>query len=125
MSQLPVFETARLILRNIIERDAPAYERHFIDYEVIGTMSHMVPWPYPENGVLEYIRTVVIARQCKDQWTWGICLRSEPHELIGAIWLKRKDTPSNRGLLAWETILATRRHDGGSKARHCCCIRCI
>lgn len=97
MAQLPVFETARLILRNITERDAPAYERHLIDYEVIGTMSHMVPWPYPENGVLEYIRTVVIPRQCKDQWIWGICLRSEPHELIGAIWLKRKGTPSNRG----------------------------
>jgi RimJ/RimL family protein N-acetyltransferase len=32
-----------------------------------------------------------------DQWVWGICLRSAPDELIGAIWLKRKGTPSNRG----------------------------
>jgi hypothetical protein len=52
MAQLPVFETTRLILRDITERDAPAYERHFIDYEVIGTMSHIVPWPYPGNGFL-------------------------------------------------------------------------
>jgi RimJ/RimL family protein N-acetyltransferase len=97
MAQLPVFETARLILRDITERDAPAYERHFVDYEVIRTMSHIVPWPYPEGGVLEHIRTDVIPRQCKDQWAWAICLRSAPDELIGAIWLKRKGTPSNRG----------------------------
>lgn len=97
MFQLPVFETTRLILRDITERDAPAYERHFIDYDVIGTMSHLVPWPYPENGVLEYIRSAIIPSQCVNQWFWGIFLKSAPDELIGAIWLKRKGTPSNRG----------------------------
>jgi len=97
MAQLPVLETARLILRDITERDAPAYESHFIDYEVIGTMSHIVPWPYPKNGVLEYIRTTIIPNQCQDQWVWGICLKPALDELIGAIWLKRKGTPSNRG----------------------------
>lgn len=97
MTQLPVFETSRLILRDITERDATAYERYFIDYEVIGTMSHIVPWPYPRNGVLEYIRAIVIPNQCMDQWVWGICLKPAPDELIGAIWLKRKGMPSNRG----------------------------
>src|SRR5215469_11532165 len=96
MVQLPIFETTCLILRDITEKDAPAYERHFID-EVIGTMSHIVPWPYPKNGVLEYIRSAVIPNQCMDQWVRGICLKSAPEELIGAIWLKRKGTPSNRG----------------------------
>jgi len=96
MAKLPIFETTRLILRDITEEDAPAYEKHFIDYEVIGTMSHMVPWPYPENGVREYIRNTVIPNQCVDQWFWGICLKSSD-ELIGAIWLRRKGTPSNRG----------------------------
>ena len=75
MAQLPVFETTRLILRDITERDASAYERHFVDYDVIGTMSHIVPWPYPENGVLEYIRTTVIPKQCLDRWVWAICLQ--------------------------------------------------
>ena len=97
MPQLHGFETTRLILRDITETDAPAYERHFIDYDVIGTMSHAVPWPYPENGILEFIRTTIIPNQCVDQWFWGISLKSAPDELIGAIWLKRKDTPSNRG----------------------------
>ena len=97
MAQHPVFETPRLILRDIAETDAPAYEEHFVDYEVIGTMSHMVPWPYPKNGVLEYIRTTVIPNQRRDQWVWGICLKSAADELIGAIWLKWKGTPSNRG----------------------------
>lgn len=104
MVQLPVFETVRLILRDITERDAPAYERHFIDYEVIGTMSHTVPWPYPENGVLEHIRTAVIPNQCFDQWFWGISLKSASEEIIGAIWLKRKGTPSNRGFWLGKTL---------------------
>ena len=43
MAKLPIFETTRLILRGITEGDAPAYEKHFVDYEVIGTMSYMVP----------------------------------------------------------------------------------
>ncbi len=99
MPILPVFETDRLILRDITEKDAPAYEKHFVDYEVIGTFTagHIVPWPYPENGVLEYIRTAVIPNQGLDQWVWGICLKSAPDELIGAIWLRRKVTPGHRG----------------------------
>ena len=97
MSQLPVIETARLILRDINERDAPAYERHLTDYEVIGTMSHLVPLPYSQDGVLKHIRTVVMPNQCMDQWFWGICLKPKVDELIGTIWLKRKGTPSNRG----------------------------
>jgi RimJ/RimL family protein N-acetyltransferase len=96
MAKLPIFETTNLIVRDIRKGDAPAYEKHFIDYEVIGTMSHMVPWPYPENGVREYIRKTVIPNQGVDQWFWGMCLKSSD-ELIGAIWLKRKGTPSNRG----------------------------
>src|SRR5215469_8023101 len=97
MAKLPILKTTRLILSDITERDAPAYERHFLDYAVIGTMSHMVPWPYPANGVLEYVRNTVIPNQCTNQWFWGIRLKSAPDELIGAIWLKRKGTPSNRG----------------------------
>lgn len=97
MVKLPIFETAGLLLRDITERDVPAYEKHFVDYEVIGTMSHMVPWPYPKDEVLRYIRAIVIPNQCIDQWFWGICLKSAPDELIGAIWLKRTGTPSNRG----------------------------
>ena len=32
---LPIFETKRLILRAVEESDAPAYQKHFVDYEVV------------------------------------------------------------------------------------------
>jgi RimJ/RimL family protein N-acetyltransferase len=104
MVKLPIFETPRLILRDITERDGLAYERHFVDYEVIGTMNHTVPWPYPKNGVHEYICKTVIPNQCVDQWFWAICLKSGPDDLVGAIWLKRKGTPSNRGFWLGKTF---------------------
>jgi RimJ/RimL family protein N-acetyltransferase len=46
MAKLPVFTTERLILREVTEADAPAYEKNFDDYEVISQLASVVPWPY-------------------------------------------------------------------------------
>ena len=56
MAKLPVFTTERLILREVTEADAPAYEKNFVDYEVINQLASVVPWPYPAGGVLDFIR---------------------------------------------------------------------
>ncbi len=98
MSNIPAFETGRLILRDITEEDAPAYQKHFADYNVIGHLTRAaVPWPYPEDGVFHYIRMVLIPGQGKEHWVWGIFLKSKPNELIGAISLQREGAPGNIG----------------------------
>jgi [ribosomal protein S5]-alanine N-acetyltransferase len=93
---LPVFETERLILRGPTLRDAPAYEKNFVDYEVIRSLAAAVPWPYPKNGVVTWIEGI-LKNQAVDRWVWGIFLKSNPAELIGVIDLWREATPENRG----------------------------
>ncbi len=94
---LPVFETERLILREVTLADAPAYQCYFADYDVIKNLTVAVPWPYPEGGAREHILTQIMPRQGKDKWTWGLFLKDNPEELIGALSLERSGTPGNRG----------------------------
>ncbi len=85
MTALPVFETGRLILRGATGDDAPGYTEHFVDYEVIRHLGAQVPWPYPEGGVLDYLRTQVLPRQGRDKWMWGLFLKEEPGAIIGGV----------------------------------------
>lgn len=95
---IPVFETERLILRAVTEADAPAYERHFVDYEVIRYLNDAIPWPYPEGGVLAYLKSDVLSPPPgKQRWHWGVFLKTQPDELIGMIDIFRPGSPSNRG----------------------------
>ena len=97
MPQLPTFQTERLILTELQLSDAPTYTKHFINYEVIRHLSATVPWPYPEDGVLNYMTHDILPYQGIDKWVWKIALRDDPDELIGAIELVRKASPANRG----------------------------
>lgn len=97
MSPFPTFHTDRLILREVTINDVPSYTRHFVDYEVIRFLSAAVPWPFPENGVKDFLDNVVLPKQGNDHWMWGIFLKEHPEELIGAVELWRQDRPENRG----------------------------
>ena len=96
-SQVPIFQTERLILRDITEDDVDAYEKYFVDYDVISHLSSAVPWPYPRDGIINYFHTEILAKQGIDHWFWGISLKDNPAELIGGVSLWRKGVPENRG----------------------------
>ena len=89
--------TKRLILRAVTEADIPAYEKHFVDYEVIRYLASAVPWPYPADGVESFVKTVILPNQGKDKWVWGIFLKDNSDELIGVVDLWREPSPENRG----------------------------
>jgi RimJ/RimL family protein N-acetyltransferase len=97
MAEIPSFETSRLWLRGVTGADAPAYQRHFADYAVISELAARVPWPYPQDGALAFIRDVILPAQGKDKWVWGLYLKTSPDELIGIIDLWRQNRPENRG----------------------------
>lgn len=97
MGTIPSFRTERLILREVVESDVPAYTRYFVDYWVIRTLAAHVPWPYPKDGVREYLTTQVLPKQGNNKWVWAITLKENPEELIGVIDLWRPGTPENRG----------------------------
>jgi ribosomal-protein-alanine N-acetyltransferase len=94
---VPKLETSRLILTPVSIDDAPAYQEHFLDYEVIRHLSAQVPWPYPENGIVEFFSNIILPPQGTDRWTWVIRLKTIPNEIIGCVDLWREGRPEHRG----------------------------
>lgn len=97
MAKLPVFETQRLILCGVTEDDAPSYTEHFVDYEVIRHLRMYVSWPYPEGGVLAFLKGDLLPRQGQGSWMWGLFLKDNPGALIGTVHMWREGCPGNRG----------------------------
>ncbi len=97
LMKLPKFETQRLVLKEISIDDAPFYEKNFVDYEVIRHLSALVPWPYPKNGIVDFINNFILPNQGKNRWVWGIFLKENLNELVGVVDLWRDGKPENRG----------------------------
>jgi [ribosomal protein S5]-alanine N-acetyltransferase len=94
---LPTFETKRLIVKEVSREDIPSYQKYFSDYEVIQHLAAHVPWPYPNDGVSQFLESFIFPKQGNDVWLWGIFKKENPRELIGAIHLWREGRPENRG----------------------------
>ncbi len=83
---VPTIETNRLTLRPLSLDDAPATQRYFPHWEIVRYLSAKVPWPYPEDGAVQFIRNVAIpAMERGDQWLWAIRLKEGPAHQIGCI----------------------------------------
>ncbi len=94
--EIDAFETKRLMLRGVMAADAPAMQRNFDDYDVIRDLGVGIPWPYPEDGAVTFIQTVILPNQGKDHWFWGLFFKTAPDELIGVVDLRRS-TPAQDG----------------------------
>jgi [ribosomal protein S5]-alanine N-acetyltransferase len=94
---VPTLLTERLALRAVTEADMDAYQRHFVDYEVIRHLSARVPWPYPEAGIADFIRGEILPEQGRDRWVWGLHVRQNDSGLIGVVDLWRQGSPEHRG----------------------------
>ena len=94
---LPTFKTKRLVLEPLQLKHASSYQKNFVDYEVVKMLSDKVPWPYPENGVYDFIKDLILPRQGKDKWCWAILQKDQPEEAIGCVDLWRDGTPEHRG----------------------------
>jgi ribosomal-protein-alanine N-acetyltransferase len=89
--------TSRLILRPLDLADAVAVQTHFPKWEIVRFMSNEIPWPYPADGALTFIRDVVLpAMRQGTEWHWSIRLKAAPEQLIGVISLRDKPD-DNRG----------------------------
>ena len=93
----PVLTTERLLLRPVELADAPAVQAIFPQSEIVEFLGAVVPWPYPADGALGYIRDVALPQVADGRaWHWSIRLRNEPERLIGMINLVA-DEEINRG----------------------------
>ena len=97
--------TDRLILRPLELADAEQIQELFPHWEIVKYLQNRVPWPYPPDGALQFLRDVAIPRAERGEiWQWSLRLRSEPSQLIGIINLTRDHT-TNRGFwlgLPWQ-----------------------
>jgi RimJ/RimL family protein N-acetyltransferase len=90
-------ETGRLLLRPLQLADAPHIQQLFPHWEIVRYLHNRVPWPYPPDGALRYIRDVALPAIAKEnQWSWTLRLKSKPPQIIGLIDLRRGDD-DNRG----------------------------
>ncbi len=90
----PTLETERLQLRPLTLDDAPAIQKQFERIEVARYLSTTVPWPYPSNGAISYLKDVVLPSVARGrERSWGIILEGK---LIGAISI-RNHGEENRG----------------------------
>ena len=94
---IPTLTTSRLILRPLELSDSDAVQRLFPRGEIIRLMAAMVPWPYPPDGALTFIRDSALpAMQQGREWHWSIRPKTAPEQLIGLISLMDK-ADDNRG----------------------------
>jgi RimJ/RimL family protein N-acetyltransferase len=95
----PTLHTPRLTLRPPTEADVPSWQKYFADWEVIKHLSTQVPWPYPDDGVVEHWECrVQPALTANTAWHWAITERERPGVLIGTIDLRPDATENgNRG----------------------------
>jgi RimJ/RimL family protein N-acetyltransferase len=93
----PSFETARLLLRPIELADAPQIQAIFPQWEIVKYLANKVPWPYPPDGALTFLRDHALpAIERGDEWLWTIRRKEDPTTLIGVISLAKHET-DNRG----------------------------
>lgn len=94
MESAPTLNTARLVLTPLQLSDASVIQQLFPHWEVVRYLDSRVPWPYPEEGALTYVRDVALpAIAAGREWHWMIRLRVDPAQSIGSISLY--DQPGN------------------------------
>jgi ribosomal-protein-alanine N-acetyltransferase len=93
----PTLETARLLLRPIELADAEQIQAIFPNWEIVKYLANKVPWPYPPDGALTFLRDHALpAIERGDEWLWTILRKEDPTALIGVISLAKHET-DNRG----------------------------
>lgn len=93
-SPIPTLETRRLLLCPLSLADAPAIQQKFAHWEIVQFLSSVVPWPYPDDGALSFIRDIALPAMARGTaWHWSIRPKVTADEVIGVISLM--DGPEN------------------------------
>jgi ribosomal-protein-alanine N-acetyltransferase len=97
MPATPSLETARLVLRPIELADAEQLQRAFPQWEIVRHLAARVPWPYPPDGAIAFVRDVALPSVARgDTWSWTLRLKSDPARIVGGIDLHTNEN-DNRG----------------------------
>jgi [ribosomal protein S5]-alanine N-acetyltransferase len=93
MTAATKLHTARLILRPLQLADAGRIQLLFPHWEIVRYMAGIIPWPYPADGALSWIRDIALPAIARgEEWQWTLRLKADPENLVGAIGLKKHET---------------------------------
>ena len=95
----PTLETPRLLLRPLELADAAQIQALFPHWEIVRYLRNAIPWPYPPDGALQYVRDMALPAIVRGEaWHWTLRLKTEPEQMkmIGFISLIKGET-ENRG----------------------------
>ena len=94
---VPPLHTARLNLLPLELADAPAIQQLFPQWRIVRYLANRVPWPYPADGALRYVRDVALPGMARGtEWHWSLRPLEQPDQLIGLISLY-EEAGNNRG----------------------------
>lgn len=94
---IPTLETRSLWLKPLELADAEQVQKIFPQWEIVKHLNNKVPWPYPPDGALSYIRDFALpAIERGTEWFWSLRLKSAPEILLGLICLAQNEQ-ENRG----------------------------
>jgi RimJ/RimL family protein N-acetyltransferase len=71
----PTLRTERLVLRPLEERDVPAIQRLFPQWEVVHWLNGAVPWPFPPDGAAKNVAQCLAVRAQGVRFYWAITLK--------------------------------------------------
>ena len=92
----PELETARLLLRPLELADAEQIQALFPHWEIVRYLTKAVPWPYPPDGALTFLREAALpAMERGDAWHWTLRLKENPAQMVGSIGVLKGEV--NRG----------------------------
>lgn len=94
---IPTLETPRLLLRPLELADAPHIQILFPQWEIVRYLRNAIPWPYPADGALQYVRDMALPAMVRGEaWHWTLRLKTNSEQMIGFISLIKGET-ENRG----------------------------
>ena len=94
----PTLVTERLRLEPVGLHHAPALQRHFADWEVIRHLAAVIPWPYPDDGMVFFLETDLLPRIAAGKtMAWAI-VPKDHGEAVGLIeWRADPELEDDRG----------------------------
>ena len=85
------------MLRPLTLADAEPIQRHFPVWEIVRFLNDRIPWPYPGDGALTYIRDHALPAMARgEEWHWTLWLKDSPAEVVGVVSLMAQED-DNRG----------------------------
>ncbi len=59
-SPFPDLATETLLLRPLVLEDHSAIQAIFLQWQIVRHLNPLVPWPYPADGALTFLRDVAL-----------------------------------------------------------------